>query len=104
MIEGILLEGKKQRAEFARDLAYITEMSFEDTIADIVEKVDGFAPDTLSDYQEAVNSINTMKESYEDEDAKEIETLMESTKDSITFEEMIGIEDENVEINLNEIF
>lgn len=92
MIENILLNAKRERAEFARDIAYIREMSLDDEVDDIMEKVDGnIYSESSDDYKEAINVVNMMQESYPDEDGAEMERIMEATH-NISFDEMIGVE------------
>mgnify|MGYP004556333689 CR=1 FL=1 len=92
MIENILSNAKRERAEFARDIAYIREMSLDDEVDDIMEKVDrNIYSESSDDYKEAINVVNMMQESYPDEDAAEMERIMEATH-NISFDEMIGVE------------
>ena len=104
MIEGILTEAKKERAAFVRDVAYIEEMVFDDKIADIMDRVDKTKDERLADYKESVMLINTMEDEYPEEDAAEIDRIMESTDPSMSFEDMIGIEDNSFNVNIKDLW
>ena len=104
MIEGILTEAKKERAAFVRDVAYIEEMVFDDKIADIMDRVDKTKDERLADYKESVMLINTMEDEYPEEDAAEIDRIMESTDSSMSFEDMIGIEDNSFNVNIKDLW
>lgn len=104
MIEGILTEAKKERAAFVRDVAYIEEMAFDDKIADIMDRVDKTKDERLADYKESVMLINTMEDEYPEEDAAEIDRIMESTDPSMSFEDMIGIEDNSFNVDIKALW
>lgn len=92
MIESILNGAKRERAEFAREIAYIREMTSDDAVDDIMDKVDKVLyTESSDDYREAVNVMNMMQESYPEEDAAEMDRIMEATH-NISFDEMIGVE------------
>jgi hypothetical protein len=95
MIENILTEAKRERAEFAREVAYIREMHYDDEIDDIMDKVDNnIYHESSDDYKEAMEVAIMMQESYPEEDAAEMKRIMEAT-DNISFDEMIGVEPMN---------
>lgn len=105
MIEGILMEAKKERANFVRDVAYIEEMAFDDKIADIMDKVDRkMYKENLADYKESVMIINTMEDEYPEEDDAEIKRIMESTDSTMSFEEMIGIDDPECSVDVRDLW
>lgn len=104
MIESILVEARKERASFVRDLAYIEEMAFDDKLDSILDKVDHrLYPDHVDDFREAVMIVNTMPDSYE-EDQEEMNRILESTDTSMTFEEMIGVDDEGTPVDFYSIW
>jgi len=95
MIENILTEAKRERAEFAREVAYIREMHYDDEIDDIMDKVDSnIYHESSDDYKEAMEVAIMMQESYPEEDAAEMQRIMEAT-DNLSFDEMIGVEPMN---------
>lgn len=95
MITDILSSIQRDRANYVRNLAYLKEMAMDDEIADRMDKVEHkFERATADDYESAMDVIREMADDYPDEDEAEIRRLMEATED-LTFEEMIGLSDED---------
>ena len=94
MITNILSSIQRDRANYARNLAYLREMSMDDEIDDRLDKVcNKFERATAEDYEKALETINEMANEYPEEDEAELKRLMESTED-MTFEEMICLTDD----------
>ncbi len=94
MLNSILDNIKLERAKFARDVEYLTEMSIEDEVDDILEAAEEEVLGTLETSDMLLEAAAEL-DKISDEDTEfsngEIQRIMEATED-MTFDEMIDLD------------
>ena len=93
MLNNVLDNLKRERAEFARDVEYLRETAIDDVLDERVETAESLFVKESSD--ELIEASEMLKKLNADEDATmeaaEIDRIMNATE-NLTFNEMVGIE------------
>lgn len=93
MLNNVLDNLKRERAEFARDVEYLRETALDDVLDERVETAESLFVKESSD--ELIEASEMLKKLNADEDATmeaaEIDKIMNATE-NLTFNEMAGIE------------
>jgi hypothetical protein len=94
MLNSILDNIKLERAKFARDVEYLTEMAIEDEVDDILEAAEEEVLGTLETSDmllEAAAELDKISDEDTEFSNAEIQRIMEATED-MTFDEMIDLD------------
>lgn len=94
MLNSILDNIKLERAKFARDVEYLTEMAIEDEVDDILEAAEEEVLGTIETSDmllEAAAELDKISDEDTEFSNAEIQRIMEATED-MTFDEMIDLD------------
>jgi len=94
MLNSILDNIKLERAKFARDVEYLTEMAIEDEVDDILEAAEEEVLGTIETSDmllEAAAELDKISDEDTEFSNSEIQRIMEATED-MTFDEMIDLD------------
>lgn len=90
MLNGISDSIKRKNAEFIRDVEYIKEMAYEDTLDDRLNCCTDDTPNlSMSSISNDVRFIDNLEETPEESEA-EVQRIMNSDR-NLTFNDMIGL-------------